>query len=160
MTPEQYITDRLEDQIKWYDTKSLHNQKRFKQLRMAEIIAASFIPFLTALSVNFSNSGLTVNSYNLGIIGTVIVGILGIAITIIASILNLGQHQKNWIEYRTTCENLKKEKYLFITNSEPYDNDDAFTILVQRVEALVSKENTNWAQFMMKPQQEKKDGKN
>jgi len=40
---------------------------------------------------------------------------------------------------------------LFLTQTEPYDKDDAFHLLVQRVEALLSKENTDWAQSMTKP---------
>jgi hypothetical protein len=35
--------------------------------------------------------------------------------------------------------------------TEPSDKDDAFHLLVQRAEALLSKENTDWAQAMMKP---------
>ena len=48
---------------------------------------------------------------------------------------------------------------MFQTGVEPFDGEDAFSLLVQRVETLVSKENTNWAQYMMKPDEEKKYGK-
>lgn len=148
MTPDEYIEKRLQDQIDWYDNKSLDNQKKFKRLRIAEIVAAALIPFL---------SGLVLSIHSFSLTGTIIVGVLGIAVTIIASILSLGRHQEHWIEYRTTCESLKKEKFLFQTGVEPYTSEDAFHLLVQRVETLVSKENTNWAQYMMKPEQEKKD---
>ena len=60
-----------------------------------------------------------------------------------------------WIEYRTTVAALKKEKFLFVTKTEPYDSDDAFPILVQRMESLVSKENVTWAQYLTKPDKEK-----
>jgi hypothetical protein len=59
--------------------------------------------------------------------------------------------QEHWIEYRATAESLRKEKFLFLTQTEPYDKDAAFHLLVQRVEALLSKENTDWAQSIMKP---------
>ena len=52
------------------------------------------------------------------------------------------------MEYRTTAESLKKEKYLFQTRVDPYHEGDAFYTLVQRIEAMVSKETTNWAQYM------------
>lgn len=150
MNPEEYIEKRLQDQIAWYDRKSLANQKTFKRLRVAEIVAAALIPFLSGIAIS-------IPAYSL--VGTIIVGLLGMAVTIIASILNLGRHQEHWMEYRTTCESLKKESFLFQTGVEPYNADDAFQLLVQRVETLVSKENTNWAQYMMKPEQEKKDKK-
>jgi hypothetical protein len=44
-----------------------------------------------------------------------------------------------------------KREILFLAQTEPYDKRDAFDRLVQRVEALLSKENTDWAQSMMKP---------
>ncbi len=52
---------------------------------------------------------------------------------------------------RQTPESLRKEKFLFLTQTEPYDKDNAFHLLVQRVEALLSQENIDWAQSMMKP---------
>jgi hypothetical protein len=150
MNHEEYIEKRLQDQIDWYDKKSLTNQKTFKRLKIVEIIAAALIPFL---------SGISISNNEFRLIGTIVIGLLGMAVTIIASILNLGRHQEHWLEYRTTCESLKKESFLFNTGVEPYNSDDAFQLLVQRVETLVSKENTNWAQYMMKPEQEKKEGK-
>ena len=86
----------------------------------------------------------------------VAVGMFGVCIAVITATLGLSQFQENWIEYRTTCESLRKERYMFLTKTEPYNGDEAgaFAFLVQRVETLVSKENTNWAQYMMKPTEE------
>jgi hypothetical protein len=41
--------------------------------------------------------------------------------------------------------------YEIASRVEPYDVEDPLPVLVQRVETLVSQENTNWAQYMMKP---------
>jgi hypothetical protein len=150
MTPEEYIEQRLQDQINWYDRKSTNNQKTFKRLKVMEIVAAALIPFL---------SGIALSDPRFGFIGTIIVGLLGMAVTVIASFLSLGRQQEHWIEYRTTCESLRKEKFLFQTKVDPYGGEDAFPLLVQRVETLVSKENTNWGQYMMKPQEEKSEKK-
>jgi hypothetical protein len=62
----------------------------------------------------------------------------------------------SWIEYPATTESLRKEKFLFLAQTEPYDKDDVCDLLVQRVEALLSKENTDWAQSMIKPPKGKK----
>jgi hypothetical protein len=74
------------------------------------------------------------------------IGLLGVAIAAIAAILGLYNFQENWIKYRTTCESLKKEKFKFLTQVSPYDGDNAFTLLVEHVEGLISKENTDWSQ--------------
>jgi Protein of unknown function (DUF4231) len=127
ISTDEYIEQRLNDQISWYDRKSVANQRWFKWLRFAEIVAAATIPFLSGLAGN----SLTIK---------IAIGALGL--------LNLQEH---WIEYRATAESLRKKKFLFLTQTEPYDKGDAFHLLVQRVEALLSKENTEWLQFMMKP---------
>src|ERR1051325_6132043 len=106
LTPSQYMAQRLQDQIDWYDKKSLWNQRWFRRLRIIEIVAAAMIPFLTS----FAETTIMRN----------VVGAFGVIITVIAGVLALYQFQERWTEYRTTCESLKKEKYLFGTESEPY----------------------------------------
>jgi hypothetical protein len=138
ISPEEYIEQRLSDQIGWYDRKSTANQRWFKRLRFAEIVAAATIPFL---------SGFADNSFPIKIA----IGVLGVVVAVLASLLGLLQLQVRWIEYRAIAESLRREKFLFLTQTEPYDKDDAFHLLVQRVEALLSTERTAWAQSMMKP---------
>jgi hypothetical protein len=53
-------------------------------------------------------------------------------------------------------EALKKEKFLFVTKTEPYNSEDAFPILVQRIETVASKENVTWAQRLIQPEKEKR----
>jgi len=132
MTEEEYLNDRLNDQIDWYDKKSQINQKWFKGLRFLEIIAAAIIPFLAGI-------GSTVPYY------PVIIGALGVIIAVSAGLSALSKYHENWIEYRTTSETLKHEKYLFQTRCSPYDGDNSFCKLVHRVESLISKENTQWS---------------
>jgi hypothetical protein len=133
LSPEEYVEQRLTDQISWYDRKSSTNQRWFKWLRFIEIVAAATIPFL---------SGFAGDSFPIKIA----IGALGVLVAVLASLLGLLHLQEHWIEYRATAESLTREKFLFLTQTEPYDQDDAFHLLVQRVEALLSKENADWAQ--------------
>jgi hypothetical protein len=128
----------LERSDKLYDRKSRTNQRCFKSLRLTEIIAAATIPFL---------SGFAGNSFPIKIA----IGGLGVVVAVIASLLGLLHLQEHWIGYRATAESLEREKFLFLTQTEPYDKGDAFHLLVQRVEALLSIEGTEWVQSMMKP---------
>ena len=131
---DEYLQQRLEDQISWYSKKSQSNQRWFKVLRLIEIISAAFIPFLAGI-------GGSLLGYQ------IIVGALGVIIAICAGLLALNKYQENWVEYRTTAETLKHEKYLFSTKCAPYNKEDAFCILVQRVEGLISKENSQWSLY-------------
>ena len=45
----------------------------------------------------------------------------------------------SWIEYPATTESLRKEKFLFLAQTEPYDKDDAFDLLVKRVDLWSNK---------------------
>jgi hypothetical protein len=138
ISPEEYIEQRLNDQISWYDHKSGRNQCWFKWLRFAEVLAAATIPFL---------SGFAGDSFQIRIA----IGALGVLVAVVASLLGLLHFQEHWIAYRATAESLRKEKFLFLTQTEPYDKNDAFHLLVQRVEALLSKESTEWVRSMIKP---------
>ena len=138
ISPEEYIEQRLNDQIGWYDRKSTANQRWFNRLRFAEIVAAATIPFLSGFADKSSSIKIAI-------------GALGVFVAVIASVLGLLQLQVRWMQYRATAELLRKEKFLFLTQTDPYNKDDAFHLFVQRVEALLSKENSEWAQSVMKP---------
>lgn len=141
MDAEEYIKSRLDDEIGWYDRKSGYSKLMHHGTRGVEIVCAAIIPFLAGFAKE-------PNTYN-----ALAIGVLGILVAAAAGFSSLLKFQENWIKYRTTAESLKKEKMFFQTKVEPYDVENPFRLLVQRVEALVSQENTNWAQYMMKPAQ-------
>jgi hypothetical protein len=135
------ITARLEDQLQWYDRKSIANQKAFRLIKTVEIMAAAVIPFLGAFK------------YPQMVWAT---GALGVLITILEGLLHLNQHQQNWISYRATCEALKHEKYLYIAKAPPYDGPgDSRALLAERVESLVSQEHAKWAATQLQQAKEK-----
>lgn len=136
MDQEEYLKERLESQIDWYDKKSIKNQNWFKRLQVIVIVASATIPFLSGY---MDETTLYLK---------IIVGLLGLTIAAATAILGLYQFQENWLEYRTTCETLRHEKYLFLTGASPYDEGEPFMLLVERVEGLISKENTNWQSYM------------
>jgi len=131
MDQEEYLKNRVDDQIAWYDRKSASNQRWFQLLRMVEIVAAATIPLLAGFVEPFSDL-------------KIVIGILGLVVAVIAGVLALYQFQENWTAYRATCESLKQEKYLFLTKTEPYNGNDAFPLFVDRVEGLMAKERVAW----------------
>ena len=145
MDEETYIKERLDDQIDWYSQKSKRGQNWFKSLRAVEIIAAATIPLLAGYATD-AKPELIVS-----------IGLLGVVIAFVAGFISLNKFQEIWIEYRTTSETLKHHKYLFLTKSSPYDTEDAFQTLVHTVEALISKENSNWNNYIKQIEKEKTD---
>lgn len=143
MHEETYLKDRLGDQIQWYDNASARHQKKFKFHRRLQIIIAALLPVVAvasaALPIITDADYRFVDSFF-----RIIAGIFGATISISVSISTLCKHHENWIEYRTTAETLKHEKYLYLAKVEPYAGDDAYPRLVERVEAIISKENSQW----------------
>lgn len=136
MQTEEYLLNRVDNQIEWYSNKSQQNQQWFKLLRLCEIILSVSIPFLAGvLSEGFGMH--------------IILGAIGMAIAIIAGVLVIYKFQEKWVQYRYTAESLKREKYLFLTNTGDYCGENAFILFVKKVESIISDENTAWSKYVI-----------
>lgn len=130
-TEKDPILERLEEEIAWYDANSRRNQKAFRSTKITVIIAAALIPFLSATQLPHLHW---------------VVGGLGVLITVLEGLLQLNQSQQNWITYRSTCEALKHEKYIFLGQASPYSEvANPRACLAERVESLVSQEHAKWS---------------
>jgi hypothetical protein len=127
-TPGQDVTlDHLQDQIEWYDRKSQRNQKIFKFLKICTLVAAALVPALTGINRMFTAG-------------------LGVFIVVLEGLQQLNQYHANWIAYRSTCEALKHEKFLYLAKAGPYATaNDPHALLAERIESLVSQEHAKWA---------------
>jgi hypothetical protein len=133
------IMERLEDQIGWYDRKSITNQRYFKRIKIVEIGAAAIIPFLSAIVGATSASPAPSKM-------AWVIGGLGVVITVLEGMLHLNQYQQNWTNYRSTCEALKHEKFAYLGKASPYAGvADPHALLAERIESLVSQEHAKWA---------------
>jgi hypothetical protein len=123
---------RLEDQLKWYDTKSSRNKRWYKRLRVIQLTLAASIPVI-ALSGQDWNKWIT--------------AIFGGLIAVLEGVQQLNQFGPQWVEYRSTAEHLKHEKFLFLSQSAHYRGlspQDALRLLAERVEENVSQEHARW----------------
>jgi len=131
--------ERLEEQINWYDRKSAKQKRYFNVLKIVTIVAAATIPLLTTVPIEVKLS-------------QTITAALGAAIVVIEGIQQLYQLQTNWILYRSTCESLRHEKYLYLGHAGPYAvAQDAHALLAERIESLVSQEHAKWASGQQMP---------
>ena len=128
--------ERLDCQIGWYDRKSGTNQRCYKVFKVIVLVVAALIPLLSGVQVPVL--WVPVPAW--------VLGAMGAAIAVIESVQQLYQFHGNWISYRSTCEALKHEKYLYLAKAGPYvAATDAHALLAERVESLVSQENAKWA---------------
>jgi len=128
---DEITMQRLDQRIEWYDRHAAYNQRAYKVLKLIVIVAAALIPFLSGTE---------------GFKPAWLVGALGVVIAVTEGIQQLNQHHVNWTSYRSTCEALKHEKYLYLTNAAPYaEAIDSHALLAERVESLMSQETAKWA---------------
>ncbi len=126
----QITLDRLEQQIDWYERRSKLNQILYKSLKTITLAAAAAIPLLTTSGAPHGNH------FAAG---------LGVLISLLESIQQLNQYHASWITYRTTAEALKHEKYFYLGRAGVYAKaTEPRSLLAERVEALVSQENSKW----------------
>lgn len=139
MEEKEYISYRVDNQINWYDKKSI----RYKKCHN----------FITICSILFSTSGsmITILGYiftELKTAFSVFGAITGFTVAFMLALDKLKNFHEHFLTYRSTCEKLKQEKYLFLTKSSDYhDNEAAFNLFVERCESIMATENQNWAQL-------------
>jgi hypothetical protein len=127
--PVNHGWERLEDQLGWYDRKSGHQKLWFQRLKVMQIVIAAAIPVVAGVGAD-----------------AWITGSLGASIVVLEGIQQLFQYQQNWLGYRATAEALKHEKYLYLAQAGPYrDGTARDAVLAERVEALVSQEQSSWS---------------
>jgi Protein of unknown function (DUF4231) len=121
--------ERLEDQIAWYDRKAGFNQKAFKRLKICTMASAALIPLFATGTEE----------------GPQIAALLGVLIVILEGLQQTYQFHTNWISYRSTCEALKHEKFLYFAKAGAYAKDgDPHALLAEHIESLVSQEHAKW----------------
>ena len=127
MDAEQYLRERLDDRIEWYDQMSEKNLQWYRRLRIVEVAGAALIPLLAGYVLIFGAAA-------------VVLGILGIVVAVTAGVLGLYQFQQKCIECRAISQALRREKYLYLTRSSPYDvghEPEHIRVLVQRADEII-----------------------
>ena len=143
ITEEQYINDRIDSQIKWYDRKADTNKKLNVWIKSLIILFSAFISVFSGFGFGGHTTG-----------KNIILGVLGASIAVLSGLSHLLKFQEKWAQYRASSEALMQEKMLFSTNSGPYDNQkDHFKILVPRVEGILNKENASWGKYINKEEE-------
>jgi hypothetical protein len=123
----KYLTDRYEMEIQWYNKKSIFNKKLNNIFQILVIILAAILPISAVLEFKW------------------ITVILAAIVAIGTGILKYCRFEEHWQNYRTTCETLRKEKHFYDAKIGEYkDSNCPEELFVERVESLISQENTKW----------------
>lgn len=139
MDIEKYLTDRVDDQLGYYGNAANKAKKKHVSMQMAIIILALLVPVVTNLPSNWGPLGDVQGHIKIA------VTVLSLTLAIITGLANFRKPGDLWLTYRMTEELIKHEKYLFITNSGPYHNNEkAGHNFVETIESIISAEHNKF----------------
>ena len=140
---EEYIKDRYEDQTQWYGRRSRENKRLYVWFQWVVIVLSATIPVLVVMT-DENNKWIT--------------AVFSVILAIATSGVKAFKFQENWLNYRTIAETLKKEKYFYSTGLFEYATiEDKERLFVERVERIISRENTLWISTQTRKDEENKD---
>jgi hypothetical protein len=122
---------RLEDQLHWYDTKSMGSQRAYKRAKTAQLILGSAVPVLALIQLPAA-----------------ITATVAACVVVLEGVQQLNQWQSNWLLYRSTAEALKHERTLYLAGAGPYRGGRRSRVLAERVEGLLSQEHAKWTETL------------
>lgn len=120
---------RLEDQLGWYDSKSMSCQRAYRRTKLGQLVVAAAVPVLALADVS-----------------TVVTAVIAAIVVVLEGVQQLYQWQTNWILYRSTAEALKHERFLYQAMAGPYTGENRHRLLAERIEGLVSQEHAKWTE--------------
>ncbi len=130
MNIDNYMKERVDEQISWYEEKAAEAQKYYRVLKTAEIVLAVLIPLMAGYATHRFIAFL--------------IGLFGAAIVIIEVISRLNKYHENWMQYRLTGETLRYQKNLFLTGSGPYSTgaETMENVFVKNVEGILTADSS------------------
>ena len=140
--PDNYLENRLEPQLTWYNKRAGQNKRTYHWLQWTTIAISASVPALIAWAPD-NLKPLTIA--------------LSVALAITTAALKTFRFQELWINYRSIARTLEREKHLFLARADPYHNTpNPLQLLAERTEDAMSNETETWVERQTR--KEKKRG--
>ncbi|RKR05592.1 uncharacterized protein DUF4231 [Flavobacterium sp. 90] len=129
MEIENYIIQRVDDQIRYYSIASSRNRLLYLTIMTFQIFLGAYLPILTRVSLSL-NIDLQIS-------------LIGAFIIILTGLQGIGNFKEKWVLYRKTAEKIKQEKFKFLTIPDKYKEEEFFNF-VRKIEEIFASENNEW----------------
>jgi uncharacterized protein DUF4231 len=136
VSPEQYITERVEQYQGWYDNKAVTTKSRYLRMRAFSVVGGGLVPVLVNIPSTLSILGVPVIQ--------ALVTVISLLVVIVVSLESVFHYREQWKNYRSTEQLLGHEKFLLRSRVGRYHglaDQDAFRLFVERVEEAIAAEN-------------------
>ena len=136
LTPEEYISQRVEQYQDWYNKKAVTTKALYLRMRAFSVVGGGLVPVL----INIPSQ---VKIIEVPVIQA-LVTIVSLLVVIFVSLESVFHYREQWKNYRSTEQLLGHERFLFRSHVGRYhglSDQDAFSLFVQRVEEAIATEN-------------------
>ena len=103
--PEDYIMERFNGSIKWYDREAGKAKKAYMRLRLVSVVGGALVPVLINVDIPYMTATTTV---------------ISLLVLLAVSIDSVYHYGEQWSSYRSTEQFLRREYYLYTVNEGPY----------------------------------------
>lgn len=137
LTPERYQTERLEQYQAWYDKKAVGMKARYLRMRAFTVVGGGIVPVLANVGGEWLPGGVPVVR--------IVLTAISLLVVVFVSLESVFHYREQWKNYRSTEQLLGHEKFRYQARVGPYkslSDEDAFLLLVERVEDAIAVENS------------------
>lgn len=155
---EDYLKNRYEEQMSYYAKSSRENRDKYRKFQWSLIILSAITPVLVALDgVRIAGTDEHPIMFNIKLIVVIISSI----VAILTTGLKTFNYFENYVRYRNTREDLKREIHYYNFRIGPYGEPGVHreSMFVSRVETILDKEHAQWPANKKLEEQEKEKGK-
>ncbi len=129
--PEEYIAERVNDSIAWYDKSANKSKENYLRTRAATVIGGALVPVLVNINIPYIN---------------ILTTIISLIVVLLVSLESVYHFREQWTNYRSTEQFLRNEYFLFTSQGGVYaalDPKEAYKHFVDRVEEVILSENAS-----------------
>ncbi len=129
---DEYVGKRYRPELEWYDRRAVQNERRYKHLQWGLIVLSSLTPVLVAAGPEMHG-------------GKVLALCASVLVAVLSTALKTFKFEESWLNYRASCELLRREIYVYQAGVEEYKlADDKESLFIQRIERILSNERISW----------------
>ena len=146
MNLDSYITDRVDNQVEYFDQHARRNQRIYSFLRMTTI-ACNVLTAL-AIALTFAAPGRYKAYVGLGAL------VLTMIVLAAHQIQEFYKFGAKWERFRTVADQIRTEKYLFLNDAGAYcagDTDSKKRTFVERIEDIIQGTDKSYFLLMTEP---------
>lgn len=140
-----YISKRVDDQLAYFDSSAIKNQKAYKRLKSTSILCNVLTTMAIALAFTVPEK------YKVGM------GILALVLsTVVLATYQWEEFQNygaKWEKFRLVAEQLKSEKFMFLNRAGHYavSDDEATSRFLETIESIIRGTDLSYFSLMVEP---------